>query len=213
MMQEDKLLHLGMQYFADGDGEGAGEGSTTAGDGASNNNPTENPAEKTFTQAEVNRMMAAEKRQGRASVLNELGIDAKDKDALAKLKQLIDDNKTEGQKQSERLKELETTLSTAEQRAQKAEYKLAVLTMGCNPIYVDDVLTLAQSRVTDTVDFEAALKDVKTKFPAFFGSTDPGTGNSQSHGRNDGKDTKPGSYGARLAANRPKASKSTYFNN
>ena len=213
MMQEDKLLRLGMQYFADGDGEGEGEGSTTAGDGASNNNSTEGHAEKTFTQAEVNRMMAAEKRQGRASVLNELGIDAKDKDALAKLKQLIDDNKTEGQKQSERLKELETTLSTAEQRAQKAEYKLAVLTMGCNPIYVDDVLTLAQSRVTDTVDFEAALKDVKTKFPAFFSSTDPGTGNSQSHGRNDGKDTKPGSYGARLAANRPKASKSTYFNN
>ena len=47
-------------------------------------------SDKTFSQSQVNRMMTREKNQGRNAVLRELGIDPKDKNAIAAVKALIE---------------------------------------------------------------------------------------------------------------------------
>ena len=212
MTLNDNLIRLGMQFFAEGDPGAGSNGNDGNGDpGATGGTGTE---PKTFTQEEVNRMMAAEKRQGRASVLSELGYDPKDKEAIAKLKALIDGNKTEEQKKADKEQELTNAAAEANRRAEAAERKLQALSSGCDPAAVDDVMTLANSRVTEEVDFAKALEQVKEKYPNFFGGngSDSGTGRGQGH-KKHGEDNKPGSYGARLAANRSKPAKSPYFNN
>lgn len=212
MTLNDNLIRLGMQFFAEGDPGAGSNGNGGNGDpGATGGTGTE---VKTFTQEEVNRMMAAEKRQGRASVLSELGYDPKDKEAIAKLKALIDGNKTEEQKKADKEQELTNAAAEANRRAEVAERKLQALSSGCDPATVDDVMTLASSRVTEEVDFAKALEQVKEKYPNFFGGNggDSGTGRGQGH-KKHGEDNKPGSYGARLAANRSKPAKSPYFNN
>ena len=211
MTLNDNLIRLGMQFFAEGDPGAGSDGNGGNGDPGATGG-TGDP--KTFTQEEVNRMMAAEKRQGRASVLSELGYDPKDKEAIAKLKALIDGNKTEEQKKADKEQELTNAAAEANRRAEAAERKLQALSSGCDPAAVDDVMTLASSRVTEEVDFAKALEQIKEKYPNFFGGNggDSGTGRGQSH-KKHGEDNKPGSYGARLAANRSKPAKSPYFNN
>lgn len=211
MKFNDNLIRLGMQFFAEGDPGAGSDGNGGSGDpGATGGTGTE---VKTFTQEEVNRMMAAEKRQGRGSVLSELGYDPKDKEAITKLKALIDGNKTEEQKKADKEQELTNAAAEANRRAEAAERKLQALSSGCDPAAVDDVMTLASSRVTEEVDFAKALEQVKEKYPNFFGGGgDSGTGRGQGH-KKHGEDNKPGSYGARLAANRSKPAKSPYFNN
>ena len=211
MTLNDNLIRLGMQFFAEGDPGAGSDGNGGNGDPGATGG-TGDP--KTFTQEEVNRMMAAEKRQGRASVLSELGYDPKDKEAIAKLKALIDGNKTEEQKKADKEQELTNAAAEANRRAEAAERKLQALSSGCDPAAVDDVMTLASSRVTEEVDFAKALEQVKEKYPNFFGGNggDSGTGRGQGH-KKHGEDNKPGSYGARLAANRSKPAKSPYFNN
>jgi len=212
MTLNDNLIRLGMQFFAEGDPGVGPDGNGGNGDPGATGDPGADP--KTFTQEEVNRMMAAEKRQGRASVLSELGYDPKDKEAIAKLKALIDGNKTEEQKKADKEQELTNAAAEANRRAEAAERKLQALSSGCDPAAVDDVMTLASSRVTEEVDFAKALEQVKEKYPNFFGGNggDSGTGRGQGH-KKHGEDNKPGSYGARLAANRSKPAKSPYFNN
>lgn len=209
MTLNDNLIRLGMQFFAEGDPGAGSDGNDGNGDPGGTDTEV-----KTFTQEEVNRMMAAEKRQGRASVLSELGYDPKDKEAIAKLKALIDGNKTEEQKKADKEQELTNAATEANRRAEAAERKLQALSSGCDPAAVDDVMTLASSRVTEEVDFAKALEQVKEKYPNFFGGNggDSGTGRGQGH-KKHGEDNKPGSYGARLAANRSKPAKSPYFNN
>lgn len=212
MKFNDNLIRLGMQYFAEGDPGAGSDGNGGSGEPGAGGTGTET---KTFTQEEVNRMMAAEKRQGRASVLSELGYDPKDKEAITKLKALIDGNKTEEQKKADKEQELTNAAAEANRRAEAAERKLQALSSGCDPAAVDDVMTLASSRVTEDVDFTKALEQVKEKYPNFFGGGtggDSGTGRGQGHKKHS-EDNKPGSYGARLAANRSKPAKSPYFNN
>lgn len=212
MTLNDNLIRLGMQFFAEGDPGAGSNGNGGNGDPGATGGTSTDP--KTFTQEEVNRMMAAEKRQGRASVLSELGYDPKDKEAIAKLKALIDENKTAEQKKADKEQELTNAAAEANRRAEAAERKLQALSSGCGPATVDDVMTLASSRVTEEVDFAKALEQVKEKYPNFFGGNggDSGTGRGQGHKKHS-EDNKPGSYGARLAANRSKPAKSPYFNN
>lgn len=212
MTLNDNLIRLGMQFFAEGDPGAGSDGNGGNGDPGATGGTGTDP--KTFTQEEVNRMMAAEKRQGRASVLSELGYDPKDKEAIAKLKALINGNKTEEQKKADKEQELTNAAAEANRRAEAAERKLQALSSGCDPAAVDDVMTLASSRITEEVDFAKALEQVKEKYPNFFGGNggDSGTGRGQGH-KKHGEDNKPGSYGARLAANRSKPAKSPYFNN
>ena len=156
---------------------------------------------KTFTQEEVNTMMAAEKRQGKNSVLKELGLNPEDKDALKNLKTLLDGQKTDTQKLTDNLKAETEAKSAAEARALIAERKLMVLTSGCLPDFVEEVTALATAKTSETVPFETALKQVREKCAAFFGEQGnggSGTGQGQGHKRTSGNGG-AGGLGARLA--------------
>lgn len=156
---------------------------------------------KTFTQEEVNTMMAAEKRQGKNSVLKELGLNPEDKDALKNLKTLLDGQKTDTQRLTDNLKAETEAKSAAEARALIAERKLMVLTSGCLPDFVEEVTALAAAKTSDAVPFETALKQVKEKCAAFFGEQGnggSGTGQGQGHKRTPGNGG-AGGLGARLA--------------
>lgn len=156
---------------------------------------------KTFTQEEVNAMMAAEKRQGKNSVLKELGLNPEDKDALKNLKTLLEGQKTDTQRLTDNLKAETEAKSAAEARALIAERKLMVLTSGCLPDFVEEVTALATAKTSDAVPFETALKQVREKCAAFFGEQGnggSGTGQGQGHKRTPGNGG-AGGLGARLA--------------
>lgn len=156
---------------------------------------------KTFTQEEVNTMMAAEKRQGKNSVLKELGLNPEDKDALKNLKTLLEGQKTDTQRLTDNLKAETEAKSAAEARALIAERKLMVLTSGCLPDFVEEVTALATAKTSDAVPFETALKQVREKCAAFFGEQGnggSGTGQGQGHKRTSGNGG-AGGLGARLA--------------
>ncbi len=178
------------------------------------NDTSENkPIERTYTQDEVNRMMANEKRQGRQSVLKELGLNPEDKNAVKATKALLDSQKTAEQIAAEKLANEAADKLDALKRAETAERKLVVLTSGCNPNYIEEVFALASAKVTESVDFETALKSVKTKCPAFFEGGDTGTGNNG--GYHKPNNNKPGTLGASLAqkAIQANSNKNTYFTN
>lgn len=209
MNEKSKLKGIGLQFFAEG-GEGgdpgaggAGGNPDNGGSGGSGGTGGEGGGtqSKTFTQEEVNRMLANEKRQGRQAALKALGLDPNDKDAEKKAKAILDTQKTQAEKDAEALTTEKNARAEAEAKALAAERKLAVLTTGCKAEFVEEVFALASAKVNDSTDFEAALKAVKEKCPAFFegdGGGDPGTGGGQGH-RRQKTDTKSGALGSRLA--------------
>lgn len=223
MNEKSKLKGIGLQFFAEGgeDGEpgagGAGGNPDNGGSGGSGGTGGEGGGTqtKTFTQEEVNRMLANEKRQGRQAALKALGLDPNDKDAEKKAKAILDTQKTQAERDAEALTTEKNARAEAEAKALAAERKLAVLTTGCKAEFVEEVFALASAKVNDSTDFEAALKAVKEKCPAFFDDdNDPGTGGGQGH-RRQKQGEKPGSRGAALAQSviSSNPTKNPYFNN
>lgn len=201
-------------------------------DGANgNNNPENNGAgdnsnnnsEKTFTQAEVNKMMAKEKHQGVNSVYNELGIKPGDKKALSSIKEYLASQKTEEQKALEAEASKAQEIADAQQRAALAEAKAEAMMIGVQTQFVDDAVTLALAKVAaeDGTDIKTALGELKTKYPVWFGTSEEdkndkskvgqkGTGSSVKSSEKD-KGNEGKSLGARLAANKRGSGKSTYW--
>lgn len=207
------LKSIGLQFFADPPADPAPT------DPPPNQDPPADPtpAPKTFTQEEVNRMLANEKRQGRNSVLKDLGIDPEAKDGVKAAKAVLDSHKTQKQLDDEALTAEKEARSEAEKKATAAERKYTLLTSGCKKEFVEEVMALASAKVNDTTDFEAAVKAVKEKCPSFFEEDeggDKGTGGGQGHKRQNNK-AKPGEFGTRLAqgivSSNPK--ENPYFNN
>ena len=194
-----RFRRMGLQFFAEPNPNPNPEPNPNP-NPEPNPNPNPNPAPKMYSQEDVNRMMANEKRQGRSSVLRELGIDPEDKDGIKNAKATLDSHKTQQQLDSEALTNEKTARAEADKRAVTAERKLSLVTSGCKKEFVDEVMALASAKVTDTVDFDAAIKAVKEKCPAFFEEDggDPGTGGGQGHRRQQ-QGKKPGDLGSRLA--------------
>lgn len=218
MNEKSKLKGIGLQFFADGGDPGAGGNPEGGAGGAGGSGGTSGEGggtqTKTFTQEEVNRMLANEKRQGRQAALKALGLDPNDKDAEKKAKAIIDTQKTQAERDSEAVKTAQTAQADAEAKATAAERKLSALTSGCKKEFIEEVIALASAKVNDSTDFEAALKAVKEKCPAFFDDdNDPGTGGGQGH-RRQKQGEKPGSRGAALAqsAISSNPTKNPYFN-
>lgn len=160
--------------------------------------------ERTFTQAEVNRMMKAEKESGRASVLKELGVkDFKTaKEGLEQYRISIENNKTDLQKANDAAALANQEKADALSRAAKAEACLAAVKAGAQNAYVDDLVAIAISKVTEENDLNSVLEDMK-KNPAYVGfftkdndSSSSGTGKLPSPKK---PSTQQGSYGERLA--------------
>lgn len=177
---------------------------------------------KTFTQEDVNRLLKNEKESAKKALLKELGVeDAKSaKEGLAKYKEILDKDKTAAEKTGENLAAETKAKQEAEKRALLAEAKVEVLSAGCKPDYLDDVITLAMTKVSDDKDLAAVVKEMKegSRYSAFFGEFDGGSGDKGTGGGSGFKKKqepdKKGGLGSRLGAQATtNNSKNPYFNN
>lgn len=179
--------------------------------------------EKTFTQAEVNRMMTKEKQQGRSAAYKELGINPSDTNMVSMFKAFIEAQKTSEQKANEQKAENDAKLAQAMEKARVAEAKATALKLGVKSEYVDDVVALAITKVTDDNDVDAIINDFKSKYTFWFADSSDddgensvgkkGTGSSVSGKKSSskGSDSVKG-IGKRLAAARKSNNtKSSYW--
>lgn len=125
------------------------------------NNTTQATEEKTFTQAEVDKMikerLAREKK-------NQLP-----KEELEAYKAWKESQKTEEEKKNEALENAEKARIAAEEKAAALEAKVTALSKGVKSDSVDDVVILAKALVTDEVTIEQAIDKVLEKYPSFKG--------------------------------------------
>ena len=218
-------LKLNLQLFAEpgngGEpGAGSGAGSGSGGGEPGNGGAGSGSAQKTFTQEEVNAMMAAEKRQGKNSVLKELGFDDlnKAKEAIQSYNQYLETQKTTEQKNQEALQTAQKDKEAAENRAKLVEYKLEAMKCGVRADAVEDAVALAALRVSETKDIKAVIEEMKNQevYSSFFNVTSnnsKGTGNQPPARGAGGTGGNGGnSMGQRLAEGRKgKGSQSSYF--
>lgn len=225
MSNEEKntLKGIGLQFFAEGGDGASGSEDGQGGDkGSSDDKGTGSQSGKTFTQEEVNRLMKAEKESAKKALLKELGVeDAKSaKEGLAKYKEILEKDKTETQKAQDTANAAEKAKQEAEKRAILAEAKVEVLSAGCKPEYLEDVITLALKKVSDDKDLSTVVKEMKedSKYVAFFGESGSGSGDKGTGGgsgfRKKGDPEKKGNLGSRLGAQVVNnTAKNPYFNN
>lgn len=243
---EELRKKIGLQFFAADSGAAGGnnddvdeedvDGAADTDDGGDKDGKPSGDkdtkkTEKTFSQAQVNKMMTREKNQGRNSAYKELGIDPKDSKAIAMVKALIESQKTDEQKAAEKDAEAQNKTREAEQRAQIAEAKAEAMMLGVKSQYVDDVVTLALAKMTEDSDLKTIIGEFKTKYPVWFGESDDkddkdnkdkgakdkktgqkGTGSTVKSSDKE-KDKESKGLGARLAAQRKTGKKSSYWGN
>lgn len=175
------------------------------------------PAGKSYTQEQLNTMLANEKRTARQAILKELGFEVSNpkdyKAAVKGIKAQLDAGKTQAQLDAEARATAETAKAEAEAKANMLEMKVAALAAGVNPEYLDDIIVLAQSKVSETMPVEKVMEKFKNKYPSFFAEVSGGSGTGRSNNPPRKPATKTEGLGQRLAkANRP-VNKSTYFKN
>lgn len=210
------------QFFAAPDGSGgSGEGNSQQNDPNQQNNQN-NQQQNTqqqgtqYTQEQINTMMANEKRTARQALLKSLGIELKEgekyEDAIKRVKGTLDAGKTQAQLDAEAKTKAEGERDEANKKVSDLETKVAALSAGAKPESLDDVITLAQAKVSSGKTIEDALKELKEKYPVLFGESDKnnGTGNSTNPPR---KGANTEGLGQRLAKNSKRSVKSTYFKN
>lgn len=217
----ESLQHFLRPFFeADGTGAGASSDSGTQNDtDTSSSDDTQNAGSQTFTQADLNRIGAQEKAAGKKSILKDLGFkDEKSaKEAITKYNEWLASQKTEAEKNQEKLDAATNAQSAAEARALLAENKLEIMKAGGNATSVDDIMAMISVRMNDKTDFNAALEAVKKAYPNFFAGSasdsDNGTGGGLNRQNNNKGKTAEG-IGTRLAQNRIKnnTTKNPYFN-
>ena len=204
----ERFLNLKMM---DGEGSG-GTGGTGSDGGAGGSEGGEGgKGEKTFTQEDLNRIAAQEKRQGAASILKSLGFE-KEK---AENEKKDDLEKAKEETETEKKAKLE-----AEKKADMLEKKFKVVAAGVSTDKADDVLILANAKAVDGKSFEDALEEVKKSYPSLFEqqSSDPnkGTGTGGNPPRSKGG-SEQSTLGKRLAEQRKASSqnntKKSYFSN
>lgn len=202
-----KLMNL-CSFAPDEDGSG-GEGGDPDGD---------NKPAKTFTQEELNRIAAQEKRQGAASTLKELGFDKLEdaKAAIEAYNKQKQANMTEIERMQQERAEEAKKVKEAEEKAEFVEQKFVAVAAGCSTNNAADVVMLAKSRMTDGKTFEDALEEIKEQYPQMFEKSNNSSGGTGGTGNPPRKPMKPeaeGSRAKRLAENRKSANsqKSSYF--
>ena len=205
-MNLTRPLRISMQFFAEGAGSSNGDDTNSQNNPAGDQNQQQNnPSGATFTQSDLNRIGAQEKANGKKSMLKELGFDDEQtaKDAIAKYNEYIKSQQTEVEQAQAALATATKAQTEAESKAALAERRCSILLEQGNPKYVNDIMAIANSRITEDKDFDAALKSVKEDFPTFFTgeSGDTGTGGAPSP-KGAKNNTNVTGIGARLAQNR-----------
>ncbi len=197
-----KMLPLNLQFFADDTDPEVNEDT----DPEVNENPEQDV--KTFTQDEVNSLLASTKREAKKNVLSSLGFksEAEAKNSISMLNKLLDDESTDN---SENNKESEN-----EKRALAAESKLTCLLAGVDKDSIDDVIAIANKKVTQEKDLSKVLEEMKEekRYSSFFCDDNKGTGSDPGHSGNP--DDNSDSYGKRIASMNKSSSsngKSNFF--
>lgn len=179
-------------------------------------------ASKTYTQEEVNALLAKEKRQGKNSVLKALGLQSVDegKAAIESAKQAANANKTAEEVAAEALNAEKTARSKAESDLTVAQRTIAVMKAGFKPEYVDDVVAIASVKVTEDKDFDAVIEDMKKSHQFYLVEAkkeETGTGTPAAGFKKSEKNSKEKTYGQRLAENKvaafKKANEVNFFKN
>ena len=123
---------------------------------------------KTFTQEDVNRMMAREKNQGRAAAFSELGLDPNDANMMNMFRAFVSAMQSGSEQDNQQSAQQQIKIAEAESRAKKAEAKAEAMQLGVNPQYVDDAVTIIMSKLDDNNDVKTLVGELKTKYPAWF---------------------------------------------
>lgn len=118
----------------------------------------EQQPEKTFTQSELDAIIAKE-RQSLPSA-----------DELKAFNDWKESQKSEQEKTAEKIKLAQEAQTAAEQKASELEAKFTAVSKGVKPEAVDDVIALAKNKVSDTVTLEQAIDSVIAKYPQFSGT-------------------------------------------
>lgn len=211
--------------FFEGDGKGGtgGTGGEQGGepkdgdpkDGAGEQNKNQ----KTFTQEDLNRIAAQEKRQGASSILKALGFESEEKakEYLEAKRKEDDEKKDDLQKAKDAEAAANTAKAAAEAKAALLEKRFKVVSMGVAADKADDIVTLATSKAIDGKTFEDAVEDLKKTYPELFKGKQEerkgtGSGGNPPRGKNTGDDD---SIGKRLAEQRKtsksQSKKNSYF--
>lgn len=133
-----------------------------------------------FTQDEVNAMMAKEKNDGRRAIMKELGL-GEDinaaKQAMSGYNQWLASQKTPQQLQAEAIAQATSATNEANQRALRSEAKLSAMIKGVNPHVLDDVVTIAMSKVTKDKTFDVVLDEMSKNqaYASFFTNANTNT--------------------------------------
>lgn len=169
--------------------------------------------EKTFTQDQVKGIMEEEKKKGMSAVYKELGIDPNDSKSIKMIKALIDSQKS-GQN-DDKGRENDTEAKEFEERVLKAEIKAEAMVLEIKQEFVDDMVVLVMSKISDDTDVRKLLGEYKKKYPSWFKDGMSGDGNevnknkvgqrgtgSSIKGDNGGKSGDNQGMGKRLATRR-----------
>ena len=150
-----------------------------------------------FTQEEVTRMMAREKKQGRAALLRELGYED-EKTAINASKSYnawLEAQKSDEQKAADKESANNKALKEAQAKAELSEAKVEAMMLGCKPAYVDDVIALAVAKKTDDGDFKTIIGDLKKKYPVWFGESSDDEEEKKEEKKKEGQKGTGGSVG------------------
>ena len=124
--------------------------------------PQDKQAEKTFTQKELDDIVKQR--------LERAAKGQPTKEELAAFRRWQDEQKTDEQRHADELKAAQDKQTAAELRAADLEAKLAAMSKGVSAEAADDVIALAQGRVSDDVPLDKAIDEVLKKYPQFTAS-------------------------------------------
>lgn len=169
---------------------------------------------KSYTQAQINAMMANEKRTARQAMMKALGFEVKDdasfEETIKNIKTTLDAGKTQQQLDKEAKTKAEGEAKEANARAAAAEMKVSALSAGVNPAKLDDMILLAQAKIAGGQTAEQAFADLKKDYPDAFGAAaSGGTGNHVNPAQKTGNGGE--NRGTRLAKQNKTSVKSSYF--
>lgn len=127
------------------------------------------PEDKTFTQEDVNNVVAKESRKATEKVLKDLGIEDFEnaKEGMEKFKEWQESQQTEQEKQEKAMKSLQMDNESLKQEKQTLVSQISAMKAGVKGESVEDVVALAERRVTDKVSIDDAIKQVIKDYPHF----------------------------------------------
>src|SRR5690606_31897935 len=110
-----------------------------------------------------------EAKEAQEKLLKQLGIEDFEsaKEGLQKFREWQEAQKTEAEKQAERLKKLEESNQTLANENETLKAQLAALEAGVNPDSVADVVVLAKNMMSDDLNMKGAIQKVLEKYPHF----------------------------------------------